>query len=58
MQIQDLTPFADPICPFAPSDAMDILAELGVAAPIGYDDYLEGYAGLNRIFSNLKQKWR
>ena len=48
----------DPICPFAPSDAMDILAELGVAAPIGYDDYLEGYAGLNRIFSNLKQKWR
>ena len=40
------------------SDAVDILAELGVAAPIGYDDYLEGYAELNRIFSNLKQKWR
>jgi hypothetical protein len=40
------------------SDAVDILAELGVASPIGYDDYLEGYAGLNRIFSNLKQKRR
>jgi len=32
------------------SEALDLLAEFGVRAPIDYDDYLAGYRSLKKVF--------
>lgn len=32
------------------SEALDLLAEFGVQAPIDYDDYLAGYQSLKKVF--------
>ena len=34
------------------SQAIDLLSELGVRSPIGYDDYLESYAAANSLVAD------
>ncbi len=33
------------------SDALDLLASLGIPAPISYDDYLQGLKTARKLFS-------
>jgi hypothetical protein len=34
------------------SGAIDLLSELGVRSPIGYDDYLESYAAASSLVAD------
>ena len=34
------------------SQAIDLLSELGVRSPIGYDDYLESYAAARSLVAD------
>ena len=32
------------------SEALDLLADLGIPAPISYDDYLQGHESMKKLF--------
>ena len=32
------------------SEALDLLADLGIPAPISYDDYLQGHKSMKKLF--------
>ena len=36
------------------SQAIDLLSELGVRSPIGYDDYLESYAAASSLVADAE----
>lgn len=37
------------------SEAIDLLADLGVRSPVGYDDYLKGYAAASEFVRGRKK---
>ena len=38
------------------SETMDFLSDLGISAPLAYDDYLEGFSGLERLRRKKKDR--